>query len=360
METMSMDDDTTSTEMEEEETMSMDDDTTSTEMEEEETEDCGDDAKKEKKKSTKQKHKCNYPDCNASRRCPNELRRHVDFAHNLIFHNVCHHIIDEENGTTCGYKCERPGDMEKHKQNNHNSAHPFKCTDCPKAFESAGGLEKHKRSKHDDARLYKCKDCPEIFKHTGARDSHWNAVCSPIGHPGRTKFKCKCAPKDDPEREAFLERKRKAVNALYAGSELVRIKKALRSALHRVLKKMGVGKISPSEEMLGCTYEQLIAHLNDNDRGLVYGDLNMVLHIDHIRPMASFKDIGCRVGMHECANFNNLQLLPGSENLRKGASFTPAEEAAYALTKGYRAIAELRKVWRAAGVCSCELCEVCQ
>ncbi|KAJ1465403.1 hypothetical protein T484DRAFT_1757444 [Baffinella frigidus] len=355
-------------------TMSMDDDTTSTEMEEEEIEDCDDDAK-EKTNPTGQKLKCTHPGCDKSRRRPNELQWHVDFAHNKIFHNVCHHIIDEENGTTCGFKSERPHELEKHKRLKHSEIRPYKCTDCSKTFKHADVLKQHKQNKHSQLRPYKCKDCPETFKQTSARDEHWAAKCSPIGHPARSRYKCKvckqgfpttsncndhyfhkCAPKDDPEREAFLKRKRKAAKALYAGSKLVRVKKALRDALKRLLKTMGMGKTTRSEEMLGCAYDQLIAHLNDNDRGLLYGDPNMVLHIDHIRPMASFKNLGCRLEMRECANFNNLQLLPGPENQSKGGRFTPADQAAYAISKGGMAIAELVNVWRAAGVCSCEKC----
>ncbi|KAJ1465736.1 hypothetical protein T484DRAFT_1757202 [Baffinella frigidus] len=327
-------------------TLSMDDDTTSTEMEEDETEDCDDNAKKEKKKPVERKHKCTHSECNESRDKPVQLQWHVDFKHKNIFHNVCGHIIDKEKGTTCGFKCERPGE-----------------------------LTRHKRHKHSKLRLYKCKDCPKTFKQAQARDDHWNAVCSPIGDPARTKYKCKicekgfpnrsncnehyihnCCPKNDPEREAFLDRNRKAANARYAKSELVRVKKALRAALRRLLKKAGLGKTTRSEAMLGCTYKQLVAHLNDNDRGLVYGDPNMVPHIDHIRPMANFEDLKCRLEIHECANFNNLQLLPGPENLRKGASFTSVDQVAYAVSKGYRAIVELRKGWRAAGVCTCENC----
>ncbi|KAJ1465391.1 hypothetical protein T484DRAFT_1757452 [Baffinella frigidus] len=205
----------------------MDNDTTSVEMEEE-IEDCDNDAKKEKTKSTKQKHKCKHPDCNASRRNPCELQWHVDFIHNKRFNYVCDHIIDEEKGTTCGHKCERPQALEQHKQNKHIDARPYKCTDCSKAFKQAGELKQHKHCKHSDARPYKCKDCPETFKQAQACDNHWNAKCSPIGHPARTKYKCKacekgfptntnryehylynCAPKDDPAREALLRASRR-------------------------------------------------------------------------------------------------------------------------------------------------------
>jgi hypothetical protein len=72
--------------------------------------------------------------------------------------------------------------------------------------------------------------------------------------------------------------------------------------------------------------------------------------------MASFKNLKCQVEVNKCMGFNNLQLLPGPENKSKRDSFTSAEEAAYALSKGGMATAELEKGWRADGVCKCELC----
>jgi hypothetical protein len=225
-------------------------------------------------------------------------------------------------------------------------------------------------------RPFSCKDCSDTFQTAQDRDNHWNAKCSPPDHPSRTKYKCRvcakgfptssrciahrlnnCVPKDDPDRIKLLVLTRKSKNARYAASELVRVKQAFGDALRRLLKNMGLGKIACPEAILGCTYEQLIAHLNDNDRGLIYGDPNVVLHIDHIRPIASFNVVGCYVEMYKCANFNNLQLLPGLENRRKRCSFTPAEEAAYAISKGGMAIVELEKGWRAAGdMCTCNLC----
>ena len=107
--------------------------------------------------------------------------------------------------------------------------------------------------------------------------------------------------------------------------------------------------------MTGCTYEELVVHLNTNDRGFVYGDPDTVLHIDHIRPKANF-NLLCRVEQFKCANWNNLQLLPGSENIVKRDSFTAAESEAYDKSVGGMAIMELEKGWRASGVCTCELC----
>ncbi|KAJ1465829.1 hypothetical protein T484DRAFT_1863334 [Baffinella frigidus] len=306
---------------------------------------CGDDAKKKKKRAV-QKCKCPYDGCNVSRHSPCELRGHVDFVHTEIFHNVCGHI-DEKTGAKCEYKGER-------------------------SYE----LKQHKRHKHSDVRDHKCTVCSMAFKSADVRFIHWAAKHSPPGDPVRTKYKCtvcnkgfpsrrecidhylrRCAPKDDPGLAALHDRDNKAHRARYASDEMARVKVALRNALKRVMKNMGTGKVSLSEKVVGCSYEVLVAHLNDNDRGFVYGKSGgVVLHIDHIRPMASFKNLKCRIEVLKCMNFNNLQLLPGPENQRKNDSFTPDEEAAYAISKAGLAIAELKKGWRADGVCKCELC----
>ncbi|KAJ1465577.1 hypothetical protein T484DRAFT_1757306 [Baffinella frigidus] len=343
--------------------MSMD-----TESDEEKTEDCGGDAKK--KKPAVQKCKCPYDGCDESRRYPSELQDHVDFEHEKIYHNVCDHI--DEKGAKCGKKCERRGNLEQHMRT-HSDDRPHKCTVCPMAFKSDGELTQHKRT-HSDARPHKCTVCLMGFKRAEVRDDHYAAICSPIDDPVRTEWKCTlcnkgfptrshckahrlhtCVPEDDPERRAHLDRINKAKRALYASDEMVSIIKKLRSHLWRMMKKHGMGKVSLSDEVMGCICEELIAHLNDNDRGFVYGRGDF--HIDHIRPMASFKNLKCRVEVLKCMNFNNLQLLPGSENCSKGKSFTSTQEAAYAISKGGLAIAELEKGWRADGVCECELCK---
>ena len=102
---------------------------------------------------------------------------------------------------------------------------------------------------------------------------------------------------------------------------------------------------------------QLLDHLNTNDRGLIYGNEGgVLLHIDHIKPLSSFKTLFCRVEMLKAANVNNLRLLPGPENLSKSDTFTTTDSTAYDASKEVLAISELEKGWRAAKICDCELC----
>ncbi|KAJ1482412.1 hypothetical protein T484DRAFT_1747627 [Baffinella frigidus] len=340
------------------ETMSSvdDDDTTSsTEMEEETTEDdCGDDdTKKEKKRRVRPKHYCTWPDCKISRQYPSKLEEHVDYEHKELYHNRCD-LINKKTGKKCEYKCETRGHLKEHKKSlQHSDTH----SDV-------------------DVRTYPCQDCKKPFNTTGARKAHWDACCSPPGDPVRTQFKCpvcnegfptqaqctphvfsNCVPEGDPRLTAYRDRVNKARNALYARDEIVRAKACLRDALRRMMKKMGMRKVSLSEEVVGCSYEELIAHLNDNDRGFVYDKSGGEFHIDHIRPMASFKNLAtCRLEAWRCMNFNNLQLLPGRENCGKGSRFNANDKAAHAISKGYLAIVDLEEGWIAAGVCECKLC----
>ncbi|KAJ1491098.1 hypothetical protein T484DRAFT_3644821 [Baffinella frigidus] len=323
-----------------------DDTTSSTEVEEETTEDCGeDDAKKKKPKPAVRKHKCTK--CDVSKNKPCELKAHADFEHNGIYHNRCD-LIDKKTGVKCEFKCETRSNLTLHK----NSL------------------------QHSDVREYPCPDCKVLFNTTGDRKTHWDACCSPPGDPVRTQVKCtvcnmgfpnstqcsshflrNCVPKDDPRYTALRDRVNKSQNARYASDEIFRAKASLRGALARMMKKMGMRKVSLSEEVVGCSYEELIAHLNDNDHGYVYDKSGGEFHIDHIRPMASFKNLAtCRLETWRCMNFNNLQLLPGPENKRKGARFNAKDKAAHAISKGYLAIVELEEGWIAAGVCECGLC----
>jgi hypothetical protein len=325
------------------ETVGMDDDTTIVGPGEEKTQGGG--GAKKKKKLAVQKCKCLVDGCNKSYHYPGELQEHVDFKHNKIYHNVCDHI--DEKGVKCGKKCEQRGALKSHKRHKHSDVCDHQCTDCSSTFKSASARDRHWVTEHSAANdpkrtQYKCTGCTKGFPTSSALDQH---------------FLSRHVPENDPKRRARRDRDNKSKRVNYASDEKNRIKNSLRGALKCMMNMYGMGKVSLSENVMGCSCEQLIAHLNDNDRGFVYEQSGGVFHIDHIRPMASFKNLKCHVEVLKCMNFNNLQLLPGPENKSKKDSFTSDQEAAYAISKGGLAIAELEKGWRAdPGTCNCELC----
>jgi hypothetical protein len=73
---------------------------------------------------------------------------------------------------------------------------------------------------------------------------------------------------------------------------------------------------------LGCTAEELLSYL-DQDCLKKYGELYSTAprgkyHIDHIRPLASFK-LEDSEQFKQAVHYSNLQILLAEENMRKGA-----------------------------------------
>lgn len=309
---------------------------------------------KKKKRSNEKKFQCKYSGCVKSFKYPNELLQHDNWAHLGIRSYVCGYI-DELDGSKCEHACERPGCLQRHKQAQHTREKPFECPDCAEAFIQSGLRRRHYLLHHAPAdhpdlinllaksKAFKCTDCELTFGAPKKRDDHY------IRHHHDPL-------KDNPALVAIQLKKSAHHQKRLAEEPLYGIRRRVRDGLRRLLDTMGLTKNSYSKDVVGCTFEEVMAHLNNNDRGLVYrGDSAVVLHIDHIRPLASF-NLGCRVELLKAANFNNLQLLPGSENISKKDRFTPLDAAAYADSVGGKAIAELEKGWRAAGVCDCEEC----
>jgi hypothetical protein len=116
--------------------------------------------------------------------------------------------------------------------------------------------------------------------------------------------------------------------------------KLCRSRFACWMKACGGIKSAHTETLVGCSWSKLVIHLNNNILGLKVGQSGV--HIDHIRPVASFTLYNDPVQQRECMNFNNLQLLYAHDNMAKHASYN-AEE--YALSPAGQAIALLRVEW---------------
>ena len=101
----------------------------------------------------------------------------------------------------------------------------------------------------------------------------------------------------------------------------------LRARLRQALK--GTCKSARTLELLGCTVEELRAHLEAQFKpGMTWENQGRYgWHIDHIKPCASF-DLTDLEQQRACFHYTNLQPLWAAENLSKGAKLLDTAPAA--------------------------------
>ena len=120
-----------------------------------------------------------------------------------------------------------------------------------------------------------------------------------------------------------------------------KISKNIRCRLESCRRANGFKKAACTQELLGCTWLYAVEYLENNDRGLKVTDKG--IHFDHIRPLSSFKNLHCKLEQRTANHYLNLQLLPGKENLRKGADF---DYESWAASDTGKQLLELNRVWR--------------
>lgn len=97
------------------------------------------------------------------------------------------------------------------------------------------------------------------------------------------------------------------------------VKARLRARMHTALRAAKCGKASKSLQLLGCTWHELVSHLESRFTGGMSWDNIGAWHIDHIRPCASF-DLTDPAQQIQCFHYTNLQPLWAEDNIRKGAT----------------------------------------
>lgn len=78
------------------------------------------------------------------------------------------------------------------------------------------------------------------------------------------------------------------------------------------------------EALVGCTPAELVCHLEEQFTDGMSWDNYGEWHIDHIRPVASFKQLGTDPAeQRQCFHYSNLQPLWALENIKKGDTWSP-------------------------------------
>lgn len=130
-----------------------------------------------------------------------------------------------------------------------------------------------------------------------------------------------------PERQAYLWQYKQANRKKIAKQEREglhanpqrKLAKNLRIRLNRAIK--GGWKKGSAVELLGCSVEDAMMHIEALFEPGMSWDNWGEWHIDHIRPLASF-DLEKAAQLAEACHYTNLRPLWKADNLRKGARNT--------------------------------------
>ena len=108
--------------------------------------------------------------------------------------------------------------------------------------------------------------------------------------------------------------KNKWANNKYHNDNVYRVKSSLRARVRAFIKYK---KSKPTSEIIGCTWEMLVEHIEKQFKdGMTWENHGKFgWHIDHIVPLASAESVD---DLHKLNHYTNLQPLWWDENLQKG------------------------------------------
>ena len=155
-------------------------------------------------------------------------------------------------------------------------------------------------------------------------------VCDECAMPGGCK-RCGCVYKFarcPVCRSSGLNKQNRAAYRAnqYRTNTRYRLATKLRNRHSMALKRAMSKKTTTTSSLVGCTWVELVAHLEASRSGAARVP-GAITHIDHIIPLASY-DLSCEAEQKKAFNWRNLRLVTRDENLSKGARLPPPEELA--------------------------------
>jgi hypothetical protein len=190
---------------------------------------------------------------------------------------------------------------------------------CTKCGEEKDIKEFHKYSKSKDGLQYKCKLCKqEYYKKTSdharkLRKERYLLTKEETLNKNKIYRENNKTKINTKKREYIKNRRHDDIN--------YKLRMNIRTRLKNAIKNQSGEKAYKSIELLGCTIEECRAHLEAQfTEGMSWDLMGKYIHIDHIRPCASF-DLTDPEQQKECFNYKNLQPLWAEDNLRKGDKY---------------------------------------
>lgn len=190
-----------------------------------------------------------------------------------------------------------------------------KCLDCDKELVDAKGPKK------------RCDTCNKEY-----RKLYWRARENKPERKKQNIERHKKFIKNNPDkikeyskkyrtgktRDRYLAKKRQSNKKYYDNNLEYKMGNLLRCRIWTTLKKQNIDKNNGTMELVGCSKEELIKHLESKfQEGMSWKNWSLNgWHIDHIRPISSF-DLSDPAQVKECFHFSNLQPLWAIDNLKK-------------------------------------------
>jgi uncharacterized Zn finger protein len=108
----------------------------------------------------------------------------------------------------------------------------------------------------------------------------------------------------------------KSITKRRAEDPLFKFQESVKSLLLACLANRGWSKQTRTQQLLGCTFEELQAHLARQFKPGMSWDNHGAWHIDHRRPLATARN---QEELEALFHFSNLQPLWAAENIKKGS-----------------------------------------
>lgn len=119
-------------------------------------------------------------------------------------------------------------------------------------------------------------------------------------------------------REQHKDKTNKQFKEKYSNNPIFKVAVLFRGMLYLNLKKQLATKQNHSKEICGCTWKELVNHIESQFQTDMSWSNYGKWQIDHIKPCASF-DLSKTEQLFECFHFTNLQPLWAKENKQKGS-----------------------------------------